>query len=135
MVSGFSPDSRFYKTGINPRVFPKLPPKGNIALIVQSTTLSIALLDWAASKNIGLSYFISVGAKIDIKFSDLIDFLGVDPETRAIVLYLESIKNGRKFMTAVRSFASSKPIMIIKSGKYDVQHMLHHAFRVYGRRG
>lgn len=117
------PDSLgFTKPGINlnASLFPKLPPKGNIALIVQSTTLSIALLDWAASKNIGLSYFISVGAKIDIKFSDLIDFLGVDPETRAIVLYVESIKNGRKFMTAVRSFASSKPIMIIKSGKYDV---------------
>jgi acetyltransferase len=61
-----------------------------------------------------------VGTKIDIKFSDLIDFLGVDPETRAIILYIESIKNGRKFMTAVRSFASSKPIMVIKSGKFDV---------------
>ena len=79
-----------------------------------------ALVDWAASKNIGFSYFISVGTKIDIKFSDLIDFLGVDPETRAIVIYIESIKNGRKFMTSVRSFASSKPIMIIKSGKFDI---------------
>lgn len=107
-------------TNLNASLFPHLPPKGNIALIVQSTTLSAALLDWASSKNIGFSYFISVGTKIDIKFSDLIDFLGVDPETRAIVLYIESIKNGRKFMTAVRSFSSSKPIMIIKSGKFDI---------------
>ncbi len=117
------PDSLgFIKPGINlnASLFPQLPQKGNIALIVQSTTLSIALLDWAASKNIGFSYFISVGTKIDIKFSDLIDFLGVDPETRAIVLYVESIKNGRKFMTSVRSFSSSKPIMIIKSGKFDI---------------
>jgi acetyltransferase len=117
------PDSLgFIKPGINlnASIFPRLPQKGNIALIVQSTTLSIALLDWASSKNIGFSYFISVGTKIDIKFSDLIDFLGVDPETRAIVLYIESIKNGRKFMTSVRSFSSSKPIMIIKSGKFDI---------------
>jgi len=107
-------------TNLNASLFQQLPQKGNIALIVQSSTLSIALLDWAASKNIGFSYFISLGTKIDIKFSDLIDFLGVDPETRAIVLYIESIKNGRKFMTSLRSFSSSKPIMIIKSGKYDV---------------
>ncbi len=117
------PDSLgFIKPGgnLNASLFPLLPQKGNIALIVQSSTLSVALLDWASSKNIGFSYFISVGTKIDIKFSDLIDFLGVDPETRAIVLYIESIKNGRKFMTSVRSFSSSKPIMIIKSGKFDI---------------
>jgi len=117
------PDSLgFIKPGINlnASIYPQIPPKGNIAFIAQSTTLSSALLDWAASKNIGFSYFISVGTKIDIKFADLIDFLGVDPETRAIILYIESIKNGRNFITAVRSFASSKPIMIIKSGKFDV---------------
>jgi acetyltransferase len=117
------PDSLgFIKPGINlnASLFPQLPPKGNIALIAQSSTLSTALLDWAVSKNIGFSYFISVGTKIDIKFFDLIDFLGVDPETRAIVLYIESIKNGRQFMSSVRSFAFSKPIMVIKSGKFDV---------------
>ncbi len=117
------PDSLgFIRPGLNlnASLFPKLPAKGNIALIAQSTTLSIALLDWASSKNIGFSYFISVGSKIDIKFSDLIDFLGVDPETRAIILYIESIKNGRRFMTSVRSFASTKPIMVIKSGKFDL---------------
>ncbi len=117
------PDSLgFIKPSINlnASLFPQLPPKGNIALIAQSATLSTALLDWAVSKNIGFSHFISVGTKIDIKLADLIDFLGVDPETRAIILYIESIKNGRRFMTAVRSFASSKPIMVIKSGKFDV---------------
>lgn len=116
------PDSLgFIKPGLNlnASLFPRIPAKGNIALIAQSATLSYALLDWAVSKNVGFSYFISVGTKVDIKFSDLIDFLGVDPDTRAIVLYIESIKNGRRFMTAVRSFASSKPIMVIKSGKYE----------------
>jgi acetyltransferase len=117
------PDSLGYvKPGINlnASLFPQLPPKGNIALIAQSATLSTALLDWAVGKNIGFSYFISIGTKVDIRLADLIDFLGVDPETRAIILYIESIKNGRRFMTAVRSFASSKPIMVIKSGKFDV---------------
>jgi acetyltransferase len=117
------PDSLgFIRPGINlnASIFPKLPPRGNIALIAQSSTLSAALLDRAVSKNIGFSHFISIGTKIDIKFADLIDFLGIDAETRAIILYIESIKNGRKFMAAIRSFASSKPIMIIKSGKYDV---------------
>jgi acetyltransferase len=121
------PDSLgFIKPGknLNASLFPKIPPKGTIALIAQSTTLSTAMLDWAVSKNIGFSYFISVGTKIDIKFSDLIDFLGVDPETRAIILYIESIKNGRKFMTAVRSFSSSKPIMVIKSGKFEASQVV-----------
>ncbi|MEW6571604.1 MAG: hypothetical protein AB1390_10610 [Nitrospirota bacterium] len=90
-----------------------------MAFIVQSVTLSTALLDLTVSKNIGFSYFISIGTKIDIKFADLIDFLGIDPETRAIILYIESIKNGRRFMTAVRSFASTKPIMVIKPGKFE----------------
>lgn len=116
------PDSLgFIRPGkrLNASLFPKIPPEGNIAFIVQSITLSTALLDFAVSKNIGFSYFISVGTKIDIKFADLIDFLGVDPETRAIILYVESIKNGRRFMTAVRSFASSKPIMVVKPGKFE----------------
>ena len=117
------PDSiGFIKPGLhlNASLFPQIPPKGNIAIIAQSVTLSTALLDIAVSRNIGFSYFISVGTKIDIKFADLIDFLGIDPETRAIIVYIESIKNGRNFMAAVRSFASSKPIMIIKPGKFDI---------------
>jgi len=121
------PDSLgFIKPGINlnASLFPRIPPRGTIALIAQSTTLSTAMLDWAVSKNIGFSYFISIGTKVDIKFADLIDFLGVDPETRAIILYVESIKNGRKFMTAVRSFSSSKPIMVIKSGKFEASQVV-----------
>jgi acetyltransferase len=108
------------KNRLNASLFPQIPPQGNIAFIVQSVTLSTTLLDLAVNKNIGCSFFISVGTKVDIKFADLIDYLGVDPETRAIILYIESIKNGRRFMTAVRSFASSKPIIVIKPGKFDI---------------
>jgi acetyltransferase len=110
---------------LNASLFPKMPQKGNIAFISQSATISAALLDMAMSKNVGFSYFISLGTylsratMVDISFSDLIDFLGVDPETRAIVLYIQHINDGRKFMTAVRSFANSKPIIVAKSGKLD----------------
>jgi len=111
----------FIRPGIklNASLFPKMPPKGNIAVISQSVTLSDALLDRAVSKNVGFSCFVSVGLRLDIGFSDMIDFLGVDPETRAIILYLESIKRGRKFMTSVRAFACSKPIVVLKSGRFE----------------
>lgn len=103
---------------INASLFKRKLNKGNIALIAQSATLSVALLDRAADKNIGFSYFVSLGSDIDIDCADLIDFFGVDPSTRAIVIYMQSIKNGRKFMTSARSFAFSKPIVIVKSGKF-----------------
>jgi len=112
----------FIRPGIslNASLFPKMPKSGSIAFISQSATLTTALLDRAIDKNFGFSYIISVGAKVDLGFSDLIDFLGVDPKTKAIILYLEHIARGRKFMTAVRSFARSKPIVVVKSGKFDI---------------
>ena len=112
----------FIRPGINLNMslFPKMPKKGNIALISQSAALATALLDRAVGKNVGFSYIVSLGTKLDIGFSDLIDFLGVDPGTNAIILYLEHIQRGRKFITAVRSFARSKPIVVVKSGKFDI---------------
>ncbi len=112
-----------------------MPKKGNIAFISQSATLAAALLDRAVSKNVGFSYIVSLGTKLDLGFSDLIDFLGVDPGTKAIILYLEHIQRGRKFMTAVRSFAQQqtyscrqvRQIRYISTGGAD-------AFRVSCRR-
>ncbi len=103
---------------LNASLFRRKLKKGNIALIAQSATLSVALLDRAVDKNIGFSYFVSLGSDIDIDCADLIDFLGVDPSTRAIIIYMQSIKSGRKFMTSARSFAFSKPIVVVKSGKF-----------------
>ncbi len=105
--------------GINASIYPNMPLKGNIAFIAQGSTLASALLDRAVSKKVGFSYFVSLGSKFDIDFADMIDFLGVDPSTRAIILYVESLWNGRKFMTAVRSYSYSKPIVVFKSGKYE----------------
>lgn len=107
-------------SGLNASLFPQMPQRGAIAFISQSATLSSALIDRAVGKNVGFSYIVSLGAKLDLGFSDLIDFLGVDTETRAIILYLEHIKRGRKFMTSVRSFARSKPIVVVKSGKFAI---------------
>ncbi|MGO9379996.1 MAG: GNAT family N-acetyltransferase [Dissulfurispiraceae bacterium] len=105
--------------GINASIFPKMLPRGNIAFIAQGATLATALLDRAVSKKVGFSYFVSLGSKFDIDFADMIDFLGVDSETRAIIIYVESLWNGRKFMTALRSYSYNKPIVIFKSGKYE----------------
>lgn len=95
-----------------------MPRNGNIAFISQSGALCTSVLDWAIEKKIGFSYFISVGNTLDVDFSDLIDFFGEDEKTKSIVLYIESISQARKFMTAARSFARSKPIVAYKAGRF-----------------
>jgi len=96
-----------------------MPLKGNIALFSQSGAVCGAILDWAAAANVGFSSFVSVGSMLDVDFGDLIDFFGMDIHTRSIVLYVESITNARKFMSAARSFSRSKPIIVIKSGRFN----------------
>jgi len=95
-----------------------MPCKGNIALFSQSGAICGAILDWAAAANVGFSSFVSVGSMLDVDFGDLIDYFGMDIHTRSIVLYIESITNARKFMSAARSFARAKPIIVIKSGRF-----------------
>ncbi len=96
-----------------------MPRDGNVAFISQSGALCSSVIDWAESRNIGFSYFISVGSMLDVDYGDLIDFFGYDPKTQAIVVYMESIKDARKFMSAASGFAWKKPIIIAKSGRYD----------------
>ena len=95
-----------------------MPDKGNIALFSQSGAVCGAILDWAQSAKVGFSSFISVGSMLDVDFGDLIDYFGRDAHTKSIVLYVESITEARKFMSASRHFARSKPIIVIKSGRY-----------------
>ncbi|MCX5806741.1 MAG: bifunctional acetate--CoA ligase family protein/GNAT family N-acetyltransferase [Proteobacteria bacterium] len=94
------------------------PPSGNIAFISQSGALGSAILDWAVSAGIGFSMFASLGSMVDIDFGDMIDFLGDDPATRSILIYMESVGNARKFMSAARAFARRKPIIILKPGRF-----------------
>jgi acetyltransferase len=96
------------------------PPAGDIAFISQSGALGSAILDWAVSAGIGFSMFASLGSMIDVDFGDMIDFLGDDPATRSILIYMESVGNARKFMSAARAFARRKPIIILKPGRFAV---------------
>ncbi|RLD81277.1 MAG: GNAT family N-acetyltransferase [Bacteroidetes bacterium] len=95
-----------------------MPTKGNVAFISQSGALCTSALDWAIEQNIGFSYFVSIGNTMDIGFGDLIDYFGQDPNTKSIVLYVESITFAREFMTAARAFARKKPIIVYKAGRY-----------------
>jgi acetyltransferase len=94
------------------------PEPGEIAFISQSGALGSAILDWAVSTHIGFSMFASLGSMLDIDFGDLIDYLGEDPRTRSIIIYMEGVGSARKFMSAARGFARTKPIIILKPGKY-----------------
>ena len=92
---------------------------GQVAFISQSSSVATTVLDWANHKNMGFSYFVSVGETIDLNFNEILDFLGRDPKTKAILLYVDGIKNHRQFMSAARTAARSKPIIVIKSGSTD----------------
>ncbi|MFH1836056.1 MAG: acetate--CoA ligase alpha subunit [Methanobacteriota archaeon] len=97
----------------------KMPREGNIAFISQSGAICSAIIDWADEKNIGFSYFISIGSMLDVDFGDLIDFFGYDAKTQSIVIYMESLKNAKKFMSAASGFARKKPIIVVKSGRFE----------------
>jgi acetyltransferase len=103
--------------GLNASVAHTPAQPGGVAFVSQSSTVCAAVLDWACERDIGFSHFISLGDSADICFGDVIDYLGSDAMTRAILLYVESIQNGRSFMSAGRGASRNKPILVIKSGR------------------
>jgi acetyltransferase len=105
--------------GLNASFLSVEPEAGDIALISQSGALGTGMLDWAVTAHVGFSMFASVGSMVDVDFADLVDFLGEDPHTRSILIYMESIGNARRFMSAARSFARNKPIIVLKPGRYS----------------
>ena len=90
---------------------------GEIAFVSQSGALVTAMLDWAAARGIGFSHFVSLGEHADVDFGDMLDYLGSDPHTRAILLYIESVEEARKFMSAARAAARNKPVIVVKAGR------------------
>ncbi|HSC08019.1 MAG TPA: bifunctional acetate--CoA ligase family protein/GNAT family N-acetyltransferase, partial [Steroidobacteraceae bacterium] len=90
---------------------------GDLAFVAQSGALTTALLDWAHLRRIGFSHFISLGNSLDVDFGDLLDYLGEDPHTRAILLYVEAVTSARKFMSAARAAARNKPVLAVKAGR------------------
>ena len=107
------------RINLNATFVDKMPKPGNVAFLSQSGALGSAILDWAIHENIGFSNFVSVGSMIDVDFGDLIDYFGTDPKTKSILMYMEGITEARKFMSAARHFARTKPIIVVKSGRFS----------------
>ncbi len=103
--------------GLNASFAARPAQKGKIAFVSQSKALCNAVLDWADTHNIGFSHFVSVGAAADVDFGDVLDYLGSDPHTSAIMLYIETITDARKFISAARAASRNKPVIAIKSGR------------------
>jgi acetyltransferase len=104
--------------GLNATFLRDNPQPGQIAFISQSGALGSAIVNWAVSAGIGFSIFASLGSTLDIDYGDMIDYLGEDPNTRSIIIYMEGVGNAKKFMSSARGFARTKPIIVIKAGRY-----------------
>ena len=94
------------------------PKIGDLALISQSGGVAAGLVEWAAGRSIGFSGIASIGDAIDIDFGDLLDYFALDRRTRAILMYIESISDVRKFMSAARAAARVKPVIVVKAGRH-----------------
>jgi acetyltransferase len=105
--------------GLNATFANAVAQPGNVGFISQSGALCSAILDWSFHENVGFSAFISVGSMLDVGWGDLIDYLGDDPHTQSIVIYMESIGSARSFLSAAREVALTKPIIVIKSGRTE----------------
>ncbi len=103
--------------GLNASFAPASPPAGKIAFVGQSGAVLVAVIDWAADRGIGFSYLVSMGNMADVDFGDVIDYLALDGETRAILLYVEGLTEARKFMSAARAAARLKPVVVLKAGR------------------
>jgi acetyltransferase len=103
--------------GLNASFAPGTAAPGQLAFVTQSGALATAMLDWANSRGIGFSHFVSLGDSADVDFGDVLDYLGSDAGTRAILMYMESAKHARKFMSAARAAARNKPVIVVKAGR------------------
>lgn len=103
-------------TGLNATFASTMARPGHVGFISQSGALCSAVLDWSLGENVGFSAFISIGSMVDVGWGDLINYLGDDPQTKCIVIYLETIDDARSFLSATREVALTKPIIILKAG-------------------
>lgn len=106
-------------TGLNATFSSTMARPGNVGFISQSGALCTAILDWSFRENVGFSAFMSIGSMLDVDWGDLIYYLGDDPRTQSIVIYMESIGNARSFLSAAREVALAKPIIVIKAGRTE----------------
>ena len=91
---------------------------GDLALVSQSGAIAVGLVEWGLARSVGFSAVVSMGDALDVDFGDLLDYFALDHRTRAILLYVESIRDARKFMSAARAAARAKPVVVVKSGRH-----------------
>ena len=106
------------RSKLNASFAARMPRAGDLALVSQSGAIVAGVVEWAANRALGFSAVASLGDKIDVDFADLLDFFAADRSTRATLLYVEAIKNARKFVSAARAAARAKPVVVIKAGRH-----------------
>ncbi len=106
------------EVGLNASFAHLNPQAGNIAFVAQSGAIVTSMLDWATTRGVGFSHVVSLGNMSDVDFGDMLDYLANDRDTSAILLYIESITNARKFMSAARAAARMKPVIAVKAGRH-----------------
>ena len=104
--------------GLNASLMPTPARSGTIGLVSESGALACALLDYARTAGFGFSTVLTLGEGTDVGFADLIDFLALDGHTRSIVVYVESVRQPRGFLSSLRAAASIKPVVVLKSGRF-----------------
>jgi acetyltransferase len=104
-------------SGLNATFASSMARPGSVGFISQSGALCTAVLDWSHKENVGFSAFVSIGSMLDVGWGDLIYYLGDDPRTESIVMYMETIGDARAFLSAAREVALTKPIIVIKPGR------------------
>src|SRR5204863_7744681 len=102
--------------GLNATFAAGMARPGSVGFLSQSGALCTAVLDWSLREAVGFSAFISIGSMLDVGWGDLIYYLGDDPHTKSIVIYMESVGDARSFLSAAREVAFTKPIIVIKVG-------------------
>ncbi len=103
--------------GLNATFAHSIARPGNVAFLSQSGALCTAVLDWSLRENVGFSAFVSTGSMLDVNWGDLIDYFGSDPRTNSIVIYMESVGDARRFLSAAREVSLTKPVIVIKAGR------------------
>jgi len=106
-------------SGLNATFASAMARPGSVGFLSQSGALCTAILDWSLRELVGFSAFVSIGSMLDVGWGDLIDYLGDDPRTRSIIIYMESIGDPRSFLSAARHVALTKPIIVIKAGRTE----------------
>jgi len=105
-------------SGLNASFSHLAPESGRLAFVTQSGAIVTSIVDWAASHGIGFSHLVSLGDMADVDFGDMLDYLANDHHASAILLYIESVSNARKFMSAARAAARTKPVIVVKAGRH-----------------